>query len=302
MLTLTKELIVGHPLIDADHQKLIDIINEFEEHSKSLKNEQLMKDTIKALHAYGVEHFAREEKIQRECMYPHHETHCLEHKKLLKAVKDTAKAYFVEKTRLLNGESIKELNTFLMAWLIDHVKGFDVNMRTWVSLEETDDDESSVPALYKFSKEMCILVIDADPTFRAKLVDLLKSMEAATILEAEDSLTGLKMAFGDPRPDIVFCDLKTGPIDGLAVSGALQSSWETPINWIPVVILSTDHEVMLTRKAFAAGAIGTFSKDTNLKDLSKFLCLATKQQKPEDPSAASQEQVAKRLGTSSAKS
>ena len=296
MLTLTKDLMIGHPIIDADHQRLIDIINEFEEHSKSLKNEQLMKETIKALHAYGTEHFAREEKIQRECMYPHHEKHCLEHKRLLDTVKSTAKAYFVDKTRVINEKSIKELNDFLKEWLIDHVKGFDVNMRTWVSQDDIEGDETTDLSLHKFSKEMCVLVIDADISFRTKLAELLKSMGAATILEAADSLTGLKMAFGEPRPNIIFCDLQTGPVDGLAVSGAIQSSWDTSMTWTAVIILSSTHEVTLTRKAFSAGAIGTFSKDANLRDLSKFLCLATKQQEPDDPSAASQQELAKRLG------
>jgi hemerythrin len=133
MLTLTDDLRIGHPVIDADHQKLIDIINEFIEHSKDANNEKIMHETLRGLFSYGRDHFAREEKIQKECMYPYHEMHAHEHNALLEQVQDIARTYFIAKSRPLNSRSISELNELLKIWLIGHVKKFDTNMREWVN-------------------------------------------------------------------------------------------------------------------------------------------------------------------------
>jgi hemerythrin-like metal-binding protein len=66
MLQMIDDLRIGHPIIDMDHQRLFDIINDFNRHSTSLSNERMMHQTLKALHKYGEEHFLREQKIQLE--------------------------------------------------------------------------------------------------------------------------------------------------------------------------------------------------------------------------------------------
>jgi hemerythrin len=132
MIKLTPDLLIGNATIDHDHEKLISIINDFLEHSKSLNNAELMSETLKALLDYTKSHFEREEKIQRECMYPYHEMHLHEHKALVMQVQDMARTYFVEKTKPLDKHSVYMLNQFLKTWLIDHIKKFDTNMRQWV--------------------------------------------------------------------------------------------------------------------------------------------------------------------------
>ena len=49
MLHWTDDLAVGHPTIDNDHKKLIEIINTFLDQSHSADNATLMNNTLKSL-------------------------------------------------------------------------------------------------------------------------------------------------------------------------------------------------------------------------------------------------------------
>lgn len=137
MIHWTEDLRIGHPIIDADHKRLIEIINEFLEHSKSLDNAQLMSETLKALLKYGQEHFAREQKIQQDCRYPYHAMHVREHNMLLVQIRAMGNEYFIDKGKPLDSDAIMELNRFMQHWLINHIKKFDTNMRDWVSQVST---------------------------------------------------------------------------------------------------------------------------------------------------------------------
>ncbi|ARJ67975.1 putative Hemerythrin [Magnetospirillum sp. XM-1] len=272
MLELTDDLRIGHPIIDADHQRLIDIINEFNDHSASLNNEKLMHETLKALLSYGREHFAREEKIQRECMYPYHNMHFHEHKALLEQVQDIARTYFIAKTRPLNERSISELNEFLKTWLIGHVKKFDTNLREWVAPSNECLEPDGEQKLFRLPcSDVAALVIDDDATSRTLLVKLLSVMGASVVLEASNAIEGLQLAFSDPVPDIIITDLNMEPMDGFSVVAAVRASQKEYISCIPVIIFSATDDNDLMAKSMAIGATGAFKKPFNPRDLSKFL-------------------------------
>ena len=133
MITLTEDLRIGHPNIDQDHQRLVGIINEFLEQANAGDNSRIMHETLKSLLVYSREHFQREEKIQRECMYPYAPMHMEEHKRLISQVEDMARTYFIVKATPIDGTAIKEMNDLLKVWLVDHIKKFDTNMRDWVA-------------------------------------------------------------------------------------------------------------------------------------------------------------------------
>jgi len=132
MIEWREEYRVGHPTIDDDHQHLINIINDFHDKSKTSKEDRLLHETLKELLAYGKEHFSREEKIQKECMYPYSDMHSAEHRVLIAQIMAMAKTYFVDKSQPINHASLSYMNEFLRRWLIDHVMKFDTNMREWL--------------------------------------------------------------------------------------------------------------------------------------------------------------------------
>ena len=133
MIVWSEDLRIGNPVIDRDHLRLIEIINEFHEGSKNHDEHTVMHETLKALLAYGRDHFAREEKIQNECMYPYTTMHHSEHQLLIRQIEGMAKTYFIRKTKPIDHESLSYINTFLHHWLVDHIKKFDTNMREWVT-------------------------------------------------------------------------------------------------------------------------------------------------------------------------
>jgi hemerythrin len=139
MIALSEDLRVGHPTIDDDHQALIDIINRFLAQAQSMAKPELMHKTLKALLAYGQEHFSREEQIQKECMYPYADMHREEHRCLIVQVKDMAKTYFIDKRLSIDSAAVARMETFLRGWLVSHIRDFDTNMREWIVPARQDD-------------------------------------------------------------------------------------------------------------------------------------------------------------------
>ena len=132
MITWNEELRIGHPVIDSDHQKLIEIVNSFFARQGKSDEKQILNDTLRSLLDYAHEHFEREQKIQKESMYPYLDMHAREHTLLLNQVKDLASLYFIKKTKPLNEAALADVRELLRHWLIDHIKKFDTNMREWV--------------------------------------------------------------------------------------------------------------------------------------------------------------------------
>ncbi|EME71482.1 hemerythrin [Paramagnetospirillum caucaseum] len=271
MLELTDDLRIGHPVIDADHQRLIEIINEFLEHSKTENNSQVLHETLKSLLAYGRDHFAREERIQRQCLYPHQQGHHHEHKSLLDQVREIARTYFIAKTKPLNQASVTEVNELLKAWLIGHVKKYDTSMRDWVAAPK-----EPAAAERLASPDLAALIIGPDPQSRTRLAELLTGLGAARVLQAADGFKGLELAFGDPVPDLVFCDLEMEPMDGAAVAGALRCSGKAYISRIPLLLLTASDDADAIQNAMNAGASGLYPKDFDPRNLGRLLNLAVK--------------------------
>jgi hemerythrin len=272
MLELTDDLRIGHPVIDADHQRLIEIINEFLEHSKTVDNAKVLHETLKSLMAYGKDHFAREERIQQECLYPLQSGHVHEHANLLDQVRDIARTYFVAKTRPLTADSVIEVNELLKAWLIGHVKKFDTGMREWVAPPK---DPPAFPERLA-AHDLAALVIDADPQSRGRLVDLLNGLGIAKVMQAEDSAQGLRMVFGDPVPDVILCCLDMEPVDGAALAGAMRHSSKAYIRRIPLLLLAVSNDAEAAHAAMAAGATGVIPKAFDPRNFCRLLSHVTK--------------------------
>ena len=108
--------LTGNAVIDADHKKLVEMVNELsiafiENHARDVVGK-----TLKGLVDYTHEHFAREEVIWTDGKLSSLTEHKAVHAKLLKQVDDFA-AEFKGGT----SEVSDELLAFLRTWLIEHV-------------------------------------------------------------------------------------------------------------------------------------------------------------------------------------
>jgi hemerythrin len=133
MMIWTDDYNVGHRGIDEDHQRLVSIINEFEEKAGTKSVDALaLHDIIITLHDYSIRHFAREEKIQDASAYPNVSKHREEHAAFIERIVEMANAFIIEKTEEITPASVAQMVAFLNAWLIDHILKMDFEMRGYI--------------------------------------------------------------------------------------------------------------------------------------------------------------------------
>jgi len=106
----------GHPAIDADHQKLVQYVNDLNHALLGGATREATADTIDKLVRYTSDHFAREEAIWAEGGLTSLTKHKQAHADLLATVVKFQQDFNAGKVNLST-----ELMSFLRTWLIDHV-------------------------------------------------------------------------------------------------------------------------------------------------------------------------------------
>ena len=114
------ELSVNVKEIDAQHQRLIELINELHDAMEERKGKDALEKIIKELFRYTVYHFSTEEKYFELYNYPEKDAHVEEHNVFIRKVQDFHKG-FNEGRMLL---SVDVMN-FLTDWIKKHIMGSD---------------------------------------------------------------------------------------------------------------------------------------------------------------------------------
>ena len=121
LMTWTDEAFsVGIPSINAQHKKLVDLINQLHQAMLDGAVADELKTILGELINYTVIHFAYEEKLFAEHGYPEVEGH--------KAVHEALKAKVVElQNDFIAGKPVMgmEVMNFLREWLTGHIQGDD---------------------------------------------------------------------------------------------------------------------------------------------------------------------------------
>ncbi len=107
---------VGVALIDNQHKRLINIINELHDAMGAGKGKDVLGKVLHELIQYVNTHFKTEEEHMVKYHYPDYETHRYEHEKLTDEVKRFYDDFNSGKAVL----SIQIMN-FLRNWLMDHI-------------------------------------------------------------------------------------------------------------------------------------------------------------------------------------
>ncbi len=113
---------LGHSEIDGQHQKLVDIINDFYNAFATAQAHNKIGDIIGELVNYTIFHFTAEEEIFKASTYPDAEEHIQTHKEFV----DKLKGYHQE-VKDGNMTTTYDLMTFLRDWLLQHIMGTDTN-------------------------------------------------------------------------------------------------------------------------------------------------------------------------------
>ncbi len=119
---------VGVDLIDDQHKKLIELINELQEAQQSGMASLLMEDVFNRLVEYTVYHFSTEEQLFKDHNYPGAKLHNNEHEEFVNKIN-----YL--KYQAQDGNLLITLKTldFLKDWLINHVLGGDQEFGAFIN-------------------------------------------------------------------------------------------------------------------------------------------------------------------------
>lgn len=119
-ITWTSDLNTGIDVIDKQHMRIVDFINELEVALKS-KDKHSIKVVVDDCVDYTLSHFAFEESLQEEAGYQY----CKPHKKVHELFTRKVAEY---QERLDLGDDIgEELHHMLVRWLINHIKRDDAD-------------------------------------------------------------------------------------------------------------------------------------------------------------------------------
>ncbi len=106
--------------IDAQHKKLVQMLNELHDAMMQRKSKEALGKIIGGLIEYADVHFKTEEKYFDKFGYPETEAHKKEHSDFVKKVTDFKKGY--DEGRLLLSMDVMN---FLRDWLKNHIMGSD---------------------------------------------------------------------------------------------------------------------------------------------------------------------------------
>jgi hemerythrin-like metal-binding protein len=128
MMQWDQALSVGVPMIDAEHQGLIALINELSAAVRADQANDVLATTLNALIAYTATHFEHEELEMARSSYPLTKAHTGEHRALKQKVLEIQAQYRAGRHAVVS----LELATFLKAWLVKHIQGSDQNLGAWL--------------------------------------------------------------------------------------------------------------------------------------------------------------------------
>jgi len=119
---------VGNSIVDNQHKRLFQLINELHEAMKVGKSKEIMSKIIDDLTNYTIIHFGLEENLMMKNKYPDYPEHKKKHVEFTSKVNDFRKKYNAESSVL----SMEVIN-FLKEWLVYHIKGMDKLYISYIS-------------------------------------------------------------------------------------------------------------------------------------------------------------------------
>ena len=114
------DLDTGIPVIDQQHRRIVDFINDLEA-AQVLGNQEQIKQVIYDCIDYTLSHFAFEESMQEEAGYQY----CKPHKKVHELF--TRKVAEYQQRMELGDDIAEELHGMLARWLVNHIKRDDAD-------------------------------------------------------------------------------------------------------------------------------------------------------------------------------
>lgn len=119
----TEKMSVGHPLMDAQHRQIIELLNSFDDSF----DPAIAFDAIVSMFRYARTHFHDEEMLLERAGYPGLERQKREHQEFLSKADELAKQDTRDYTLHIS------LATFLVKWLKNHIEVEDMQYKPYVA-------------------------------------------------------------------------------------------------------------------------------------------------------------------------
>ncbi|MDR3425196.1 MAG: bacteriohemerythrin [Alphaproteobacteria bacterium] len=117
----SKEISVGIDMLDDEHVRLLEILNDFYDAMLVEKGSEVLETSLDSLLAYATAHFKHEEDLFTETAYPEAETHKMRHREAMQRILEIQSKLKTEPSVDL----CNELFEFLTRWLTEHILGDD---------------------------------------------------------------------------------------------------------------------------------------------------------------------------------
>lgn len=111
---------VGHAQIDAEHRTLVDALNRLHDAVAEGRGDEEVLAVLSFLRDYTVTHFRSEEALMITHRYPGLAAHLAAHARLVTRVSE-----LMADLRAGRAEVVEAVQTFLAAWLTEHIQGMD---------------------------------------------------------------------------------------------------------------------------------------------------------------------------------
>ena len=128
LMQWSKALEVGHPVIDYDHQMLVNIANDLHHAVQTQQGHDAIAQSVKRLVQYIETHFAREEELFSNTRYPNVEKHTKNHRDIENMVREFLTAFETDPASV----DMNKLLNFMKEWLIKHIGKLDKGYASYV--------------------------------------------------------------------------------------------------------------------------------------------------------------------------
>ena len=128
LLSWSNQYLIGDDLIDAEHEELFRLVNDFHTRWLEAHDRQAIARVFNQLIVYAETHFRHEETIMAEHGFSKLAEHKQVHEAMIETIFQLHRSYMEENAHL-------QVNTmkFVKSWLIDHILENDYRFRDFLA-------------------------------------------------------------------------------------------------------------------------------------------------------------------------
>ena len=277
-LTWQDWMTVGIPMVDADHQILVSLINQVHACMESGQEYATMASVLQSLADYTDYHFHREEVLLREVGYPELDSHVAMHGKLSGQVRQIGQRYRNSTDSL----RAKDVQGFLEQWLVDHILKHDMAYRPFalgrddaqrtaaqIDIYRAGRASAAKPALPRKSfdwQSLCVLVVDDNDHFLSLMDTILGGVGVGIVKTVRSAAQGLDELRHRPV-DVVISDWHMDAMDGIDFVSRIRASADPIVSQVPVLMVTGQGDREIRQKALSAGVTDYIEKPISARDL-----------------------------------